>query len=112
MIFSLDLYDGIPLGDAVQWNQASAETIVEKVVTIGISRIIILDLSKIGTETGLPMLELCRNLRAQYPELEITLGGGIQTEDDLKEAEEAGANCVLVATALHTGTLKKTSIPE
>ena len=71
---------------------------------IGIRRVILLDLARVGTATG-PPLELLTSLRPRFPDLAFYVGGGVRHRADLDALARAGATGALVATALHRGTL-------
>lgn len=105
LIFSLDLYQGEPLGEKASWGFSCAFEIAKTVHQMGIERMIILDLSKIGTGSGIPTLDLCQKIRTELNPTELIIGGGIESASDLEKAEQAGANVALVATALHRGTI-------
>jgi HisA/HisF family protein len=68
----------------------------------GVSEVILLTLINVGTGAG-PDLETLRAARAAFPRLRLITGGGVRTPDDLWEVAEAGADSVLIATALHRG---------
>ncbi|HEY1191505.1 MAG TPA: HisA/HisF-related TIM barrel protein, partial [Gemmata sp.] len=62
-------------------------------------------LARVGTGTGSGTEPLLRAIRAEFPELDLIAGGGVRTWDDVDRLGEAGATGVLVASALHDGTL-------
>lgn len=105
VVFSLDLQDGRPLGDLTEWKTESLESIVEQAVTAGITRLIVLDLAQVGVRGGLSTLELCQRVKAAHPQLQLTTGGGVRDLGDLERLESQGIDRVLVATALHDGSL-------
>jgi len=105
IVFSLDLKDGMPLTSSATWRDQSPAAIADVVIALGIRRLIVLDLAGVGVGLGVPTLDLCRRLRAAYPELEITTGGGVRAVDDLAAIREAGCNGALVASALHDGRI-------
>jgi HisA/HisF family protein len=104
--FSLDLKNGQPLlsSDSAGWNDAPAE-IIRQAVASGVSRMIVLDLADVGTSSGGQTEVLCQSLRAEFPHLSLTCGGGVRGVDDLQKCKSWGASCVLVASALHDGRL-------
>jgi phosphoribosylformimino-5-aminoimidazole carboxamide ribotide isomerase len=110
--FSLDLLNGRPLltdnqsaDNATGWNPDPCE-IVRQSVEAGVTRIIVLDLADVGTSSGGRTDELCRSLRAEFPGLRLTCGGGVRGIEDLRRLKSAGADSVLVASALHDGRLR------
>src|SRR5262249_25452522 len=52
VVFSLDLKGGQPLGDATAWNTDDAWTITEHAITLGVNRLIVLDLERVGMDGG------------------------------------------------------------
>lgn len=78
--------------------------VAELAVERGIRRILVLDLARIGTERG-ANLSLPRAIRERWPEIELVIGGGIRDAEDVRAAANAGADAVLVGTALHQGRI-------
>ena len=66
------------------------------------SMVILLDISNVGTETGINW-----QLMDEFVGMEssLILGGGI-TREDLPQLAEKGVNTVLAGTALHQGSIK------
>ena len=105
LVFSLDLKAGQPLADLPCWQGRSAEQIAATAIEAGIQRMIVLDLHRVGTDSGVGTEPLCRQLRTQHPDLELIAGGGVRGLDDLRRLAEAGCDAALVASALHDGRL-------
>ena len=105
VIFSLDMQDGKPLGDAALWSTAEPKKIAAAAVECGIERIIVLDLSRVGVSQGVGTLELCGWIHSAFPHVEIITGGGIRSLEDLVLLKDAGIDGALVASALHNGTI-------
>lgn len=106
LMFSLDLRNGVPMtSDSSQWCGQDALSIAERVIDMGITALLVLDLAGVGISAGLPTLPLCRELRRRHPSLELWTGGGVRNEQDLDAAAAAGIDRVLVSTALHHGRL-------
>ena len=64
-----------------------------------------LDLARVGLGLGTGTEVLIRKLRKGWPKLELIAGGGVRGREDLARLEAAGADAVLVASALHEGSL-------
>ena len=47
-----------------------------------------------------------KTIRLRWPDMEIVAGGGVRNPQDAQELIAAGADAVLVATALHRGRWK------
>jgi phosphoribosylformimino-5-aminoimidazole carboxamide ribotide isomerase len=105
LIFSLDLKGGLPLTEATAWQGLSPEEIATIALRVGVRRMIVLDLAKVGMGTGVGTEPLCRLLRCQDADLEIIGGGGVRTAVDLDALARAGCDAALVASALHDGRL-------
>ncbi|MBX9681046.1 MAG: hypothetical protein K2X38_20000 [Gemmataceae bacterium] len=103
LIFSLDLKAGVPLAREA-W-PSSPRAIADLAVALGVRRLLILDLAKVGVGEGLGTDDLCRDLRRASPNLELLAGGGVRGADDLTHLESLGLDAVLVASALHDGRL-------
>ena len=106
IIFSLDLRRGDPIICCPAWQGLSADEIINDAVRLGIRRVIVLDLARVGRQDGPAGVELCRRVRARHPELELIAGGGVRNANDLAELAAAGCDAALVATALHRGQLQ------
>ncbi|MDB5347922.1 MAG: hisA 1 [Schlesneria sp.] len=104
--FSLDLKNGRTLlsSDSAGWSDDPAE-VVRQAVASGVSRLIVLDLADVGTSSGGQTDTLCRSLKAEFPQICLTCGGGVRGVGDLQKCKTLGASRVLVASALHDGRL-------
>ena len=107
--FSLDLRDGELIGDWSKWGAADSRdaiAVARTAVNAGAKAIIVLDVARVGTGTGTGTEPLLRAIRAEFPDVDLLAGGGVRTWTDVDRLGEAGATGVLVASALHDGTLK------
>jgi phosphoribosylformimino-5-aminoimidazole carboxamide ribotide isomerase len=107
VVFSLDLNEGKPLGDRAGWQGLDAEKIAAHALDLGVRRVIVLDLSRVGTGSGVGTEELCQRLATAYPDAEIVAGGGVRDANDLRRFRQIGVRAVLVASALHDGRLRR-----
>ena len=105
VVFSLDLQGGRLLGAADGWRSTDALGRAQEAAECGARSLIVLDLAGVGVSGGIETLELCRQVRRALPEVELITGGGVRGRDDLLRVREAGVDGVLVATALHDGSL-------
>ena len=96
-VFSLDLRDGKPLHD---WD-VDAMSIAQQAIGCGITRLIVLDLARVGVGIGTGTEALCREIASANPEVDVIAGGGVNGTDDLNRLAECGVKGVLVASALH-----------
>jgi phosphoribosylformimino-5-aminoimidazole carboxamide ribotide isomerase len=110
LVFSLDLKGGEPLGEVSVWKGPDAYGIAVQSMGLGIRRLLVLDLARVGVGQGLGTEELCARLTAGHPEVEISAGGGIRGLADLRRLRDAGVKAALVASALHDGVLRRTDV--
>ena len=106
--FSIDLKLGGLLGDWRAWGlDGDRDTLqlARRVVAMGVRTLILLDLARVGTGTGSGTEPLLKAISAEFPEVELIAGGGVKTWADVDRLGEAGADAVLVASALHDGTI-------
>lgn len=104
--FSLDLRRGIPVIDATAAIPMSPpEAIAARAVDAGVSAVILLDLERVGTGTGID-LPLLAAVRRAIPAVLLLAGGGVRGNDDLSRLADAGCDGALVATALHSGAIE------
>jgi phosphoribosylformimino-5-aminoimidazole carboxamide ribotide isomerase len=104
-VFSLDLRDGAPLGGKGTWEGADAWSVAAQAVRLGVRRLLVLDLARVGIGAGTGTEVLCARLAAAYPEVELSAGGGVRGAADLRRLREIGMRAALVASALHDGEL-------
>jgi phosphoribosylformimino-5-aminoimidazole carboxamide ribotide isomerase len=105
IVFSLDLKEGRPLGNLSAWDGGDARAIAARAVSLGIRRLIVLDLARVGGQRGTGTEEMCAHLARSFPQVELVAGGGIRNTEDLKRLEACGVKAALVASALHQGRL-------
>ncbi len=105
LVFSLDLKHGVPMVDPAVWPDPQPLELAEYGIAAGVKHLIVLDLAGVGSGSGLPTLPLCRTISAKHPGIELITGGGIRNRDDIVSAARAGVDSVLVASALHDGSL-------
>jgi phosphoribosylformimino-5-aminoimidazole carboxamide ribotide isomerase len=95
------------LGDLGGWQGSDALSIARQAVNLGVSRLLVLDLARVGVAGGPGAADLCRRLAADYPRAEISAGGGVRDRADLERLRGDGVQAVLVASALHDGRLQR-----
>ncbi len=110
LVFSLDLHQGEPMGDHVAWRGQDAEGIVAEAVRLGVRRLLVLDLARVGLDGGTGTRELCSRLCVQHPQLSVSAGGGVRHREDIEELRKCGVQAVLIASALHDGRLPRTAL--
>jgi phosphoribosylformimino-5-aminoimidazole carboxamide ribotide isomerase len=103
--FSLDLAEVGIVARSPEVAALREEEILHAAQQRGIRTVLILLLHRVGTGIGLPR-ERLRRLRDTAPDLELTVGGGICSLDDLLFLGDAGFSAALLSTALHDGMLR------
>jgi phosphoribosylformimino-5-aminoimidazole carboxamide ribotide isomerase len=106
VVFSLDLKNGQPLGETSSWQRPDAEGIAAEAVALGVRRLIVLDLARVGENAGTGTETLCRRLTSAHSGVELVAGGGIRDRADLARLRGCGVTIALVASALHDGRLQ------
>jgi phosphoribosylformimino-5-aminoimidazole carboxamide ribotide isomerase len=107
LAFSVDLRDGMPVmhpAAAASGLPVESLALAELAIAIGIHRLIVLDLARVGSERGIEAA-LPRAIRARAPGVELVAGGGVRDMDDLATLARAGCDAALVGTALHEGRI-------
>ena len=107
--FSVDLRNGSLIGAWAEWGLRSpkdAIALVDRVWEIGFRTVIVLDVARVGVGQGTGTEALCIAIRERYPAMEIITGGGVRSWDDVNRLADCGIDGVLVASAIHDGTLK------
>jgi phosphoribosylformimino-5-aminoimidazole carboxamide ribotide isomerase len=112
VVFSLDLRDGRPLGDVAAWPTRDAEGIAAHAVALGVRTVIVLDLARVGVESGTGVEGLCARLTTACPGVAVYAGGGVRDAGDLRRLRDAGVRGVLVASALHDGLLSREDLAD
>lgn len=110
VIFSLDLKHGEPLGNLSGWRAPDVWSIVQQAMEIGLRRLIVLDLARVGEGQGVGTEDLCRRVKESFPHVELIAGGGVRGLEDLRTLEACGVDWALVASALHDGRLEPDAV--
>jgi phosphoribosylformimino-5-aminoimidazole carboxamide ribotide isomerase len=111
IVFSLDLKNGQPFGKPELWGESPME-IIRRAFACGIQRLLVLDLARVGIGRGIGTEELCRQVAADYPHVELSAGGGVRGPDDLASLKQTGIQVALVASALHDGRLLRPHLKD
>ncbi|MBI1831070.1 MAG: hisA/hisF family protein, partial [Planctomycetes bacterium] len=81
VVFSLDLKAGQALGATDRWHTDDPRAIAERAIGLGVRRLIVLDLARVGVGEGVGTHDLCRRLRQTHPDVQLIAGGGVRTID-------------------------------
>ena len=104
ILVSIDLKEGkiLSLSDAIKSMDASS--FAQKLEDLGFRKIILLDLSLVGSEHGINSFALENIL--EKTSLVVYVGGGIKGIQELEKLRRFGVSGALIATVLHNGRLK------
>jgi len=97
-ILSLDFQHGLFLGNQQLLQQPD----------LWAENIIAMNIDHVGAQSG-PDFELLSNLQKQALNSEVIAAGGVRSEQDLQDLASQGIGRVLVASALHDGSIGKPS---
>lgn len=73
------------------------------------SRIIVMTLARVGSETG-PDFARLAEIKARAGTRQVVAAGGVRDAADLRKLAEMGISAALVATSIHNGTLTREAI--
>jgi phosphoribosylformimino-5-aminoimidazole carboxamide ribotide isomerase len=105
--FSLDLRNDVPLiGPDLRAETGPVEPLglARTAMAAGARSIILLDVGRVGRGVGMD-LGLLASLRQSLPYVTLLAGGGVRGDSDVAALARTGCDGVLIATALHRGTL-------
>jgi phosphoribosylformimino-5-aminoimidazole carboxamide ribotide isomerase len=88
-----------------------AVSFAKKLEGLGVCQVILLELDRVGTEHGTNFSLM--NTILETTNLDVIVGGGIQSIQEMEDLRDVGISGALVATVLHNGkvtveTLKST----
>ncbi len=107
-ILSFDTHAESVISPWPAWRVASLQkklAVLQSILDLGMQKIILLDLARVGSLTGTAIEPEIVNLTSRNPQCEWTFGGGIRSIDDVLVLQQAGFAAVLIATALHNGAI-------
>lgn len=105
--FSLDLRnDAAIVRPELRAESGSEEPLVlaRAAIDAGAHEVILLDVGRVGRGIGMN-LELLSSLRQALPDARLLAGGGVKDDGDVAALAREGCDGVLIATALHRGTI-------
>lgn len=79
---------------------------IDELSRMNINQIILLDIAKVGSKSGC-YEEVYGEIRRNYPNFSILIGGGARNINDLIYLKEKRMDGVLIASALHDGSISK-----
>jgi phosphoribosylformimino-5-aminoimidazole carboxamide ribotide isomerase len=106
LVLSLDLFEKAPrLPVGAVWSSVDASLIAREIIELGAHRLLLLDLSRVGTGRGTGTADLLEFLRLIVAGVEISVGGGIAGIDEVMALRDQGAAAILIGSALHDGRI-------
>lgn len=106
--FSVDVRNGRLLGRWNAWGVRGPTDVLGlagRAGDLGFRTLIVLDVASVGTGRGPNSAAICESIRKTFPHVELITGGGVRSWADIDRLGECGVDGVLVASALHDGTL-------
>jgi len=103
IFISIDMYSEKLLTRIKEYQSESILNVVRDLEYLGVSKIILLDLKKVGSKRG-GVPSLYREIRKNF-EGEIFVGGGIKDIDNVLDYYDRGFSGLLIGTALYDGTI-------
>jgi phosphoribosylformimino-5-aminoimidazole carboxamide ribotide isomerase len=98
--------DGKPIATTPTLAQQSPEDLATRAADAGVSAIIVLDLARVGTASGLD-IDLVARLRTRLGSVQLYVGGGVRGPHDFEVVRNVGCDGALVASALLDGEITK-----
>ena len=89
------------------WKEDSAEELMpflNSYIEAGVCNVLCTEISRDGTLQG-PAVELYRSIMASYPTLHLIASGGVGSNDDILELDEAGIPAVVFGKAFYEGKI-------
>lgn len=108
-IFSIDLKQGKVLSESGELQGMDPTSLIYRVKSLGVKKFILLELAKVGTESGIAE-ESFRNILQEHKEITLLVGGGVKNVEDLIQLKNIGVGGALIATAFHNGKITKTEL--
>jgi phosphoribosylformimino-5-aminoimidazole carboxamide ribotide isomerase len=112
VIVGLDVLDGSVRING--WSEAvplSISQVLERFEGSGLRRVMSTDIGKDGMLQG-PSVEMYREFRRRYPEIQCIASGGVANVDDINALAQVGVSEVVVGKALYAGTLTLAAAEE
>lgn len=89
------------------WKEDSSEELMpflNRYIEAGVCNVLCTEISRDGTLQG-PAVELYRSIMASYPTLHLIASGGVGSDDDILELDEAGIPAVVFGKAFYEGKI-------
>lgn len=101
----LDLRNGkVAVSGWIENSDYSACGLAGRFIPAGLSQVICTDISKDGMLSG-PSWPVYQELRTMFPDMSLTVSGGVASASDIEEADALGLDRIIVGKALYEGLL-------
>lgn len=101
IILGADIRDGKAATHGwLQSSEMTAAGLIGRFAGAGLSQVICTDISKDGMLQG-PAFELYRALQDEFPQVDVTVSGGISSMDDIRKLDAMGLRSVISGKALY-----------
>jgi phosphoribosylformimino-5-aminoimidazole carboxamide ribotide isomerase len=94
------------------WAARQPGELARRAIDLGVRRLLLLDLSRVGTGRGPGTEALMDLIRREHPHVSLTVGGGVSRIDEVRALLNAGAKSVLIGSALHDGRIGPTDLAK
>ncbi|NHJ32067.1 MAG: hypothetical protein FK732_04320 [Asgard group archaeon] len=111
IILSVDFRGGELLANSEEMRKIKPLEIAKVAGKLGLKAIIVLELQKVGSQTG-PLNDSLLQIVENISTIPIFTGGGVRSIQDLQILKEKGIKGALVATAFHNGNIKKEDLED
>jgi phosphoribosylformimino-5-aminoimidazole carboxamide ribotide isomerase len=110
IIVSLDLKGDTLIAKPEFDGSREPTCLIRELKAIGVRSVIVLDLTRVGSDEGVS-IDFLKQLLREAP-IDVYVGGGVRDINDLLKLKELGVSGTLVATALHTGKISINELKE
>lgn len=106
IVLGADVKDGkIAVAGWLECENMTINELLDRFVPAGLNKAIVTDVARDGMLRGVDF-NLYTALSDSYPDVEITVSGGVSTMDDIVEADELGLARIIVGKAIYEGRIK------
>lgn len=106
IILGADIKDGlVAINGWLESSKHSIFEIIDDFKNENLSQVICTDISKDGMLGG-PNFDLYQDLQSRYPDVDITVSGGISCFDDINQLNDMNLRSVIVGKAIYEGRIE------
>ncbi len=108
LIVGLDLWNGRPITSSPDaWPENDAIGLANRMIDLGVRRILLLDLTRVGKGVGPGTDGLLSSILQMNSDIEVSIGGGVTDAREIERLRERGAAAILIGSALHDGRISR-----